>query len=267
MRCKHCNARLAVHDIWCSNCGHQTEIVRKDLSAWASIKKTWGQYRTYKSSSAPAAAFSVVAGLIPIALVLIILQQFGYLNIIANNDTGSLFINLIITSIAITALMPILFVPFVNVCKTEEYRLALKPLLSTLGYYPKYLVLSLLIVVFYAIIFVICFGLPIFGSDPILRLVWLVLANYFLAIVLPVPVLMQRINLNAWKALRVSYKYFHVVRWQKYLLVLILFCLNLIAALLFVFPLLITLPFTWFAIRDYTDLMLGYEMIREDKQG
>jgi hypothetical protein len=48
MRCKHCDARLAAHDFWCANCGKQTQVVNQDLSAWASLKITWGKYNPLK---------------------------------------------------------------------------------------------------------------------------------------------------------------------------------------------------------------------------
>ena len=76
---------------------------------------------------------------------------------------------------------------------------------------------------------------------------------------------MERKNVNAWKALRMAYKYFKVVRWQLFWLGLILLVLNLAATALALVFLLITLPLSWFAIRDYIDLLLEYEIIREYK--
>ncbi len=32
MRCKHCNARLAAHDMWCVKCGKQSPAVITDLA-------------------------------------------------------------------------------------------------------------------------------------------------------------------------------------------------------------------------------------------
>jgi hypothetical protein len=92
--------------------------------------------------------------------------------------------------------------------------------------------------------------------------VWIVLINYYLALVLPVPVLMERKQLSFWAAFRVSYKYFHVVRWNIYLLALVLIVLNLVGFMLILVPLVITVPLSWYAIRDYTDLLLDFEIIR-----
>jgi hypothetical protein len=90
-----------------------------------------------------------------------------------------------------------------------------------------------------------------------------VLVNYWIAVILPVPVLMERRDLSFWAALKLSYRHFHVVRWNMYLLVLALFILNSIAALLLIVPLVVTLPLSWFAVRDYTDLLLEYELDRQ----
>ncbi len=40
MRCKYCNARLAVHDIWCMQCGKQTPVIKNELYAMKSFSET-----------------------------------------------------------------------------------------------------------------------------------------------------------------------------------------------------------------------------------
>jgi hypothetical protein len=82
---------------------------------------------------------------------------------------------------------------------------------------------------------------------------------------MPVPTLMERNKLNAWNAVKISYRHFHVVRWQIYLMALILVLLNVLAMTLLVLPLLIILPFSWFAIQDYTAKLLDFELIRDNK--
>jgi hypothetical protein len=55
------------------------------------------------------------------------------------------------------------------------------------------------------------------------------------------------------------------VRWQLFLLGLILVLMNFVATALVLVPLIIILPLSWFAVRDYVDLLLEYEIIREYK--
>ena len=109
--------------------------------------------------------------------------------------------------------------------------------------------------------YIICFGLPNFGSDPILRLVWIVLLNYWAAILLPVPMICETLNVNAFKGIRISIRHLQDVRWNIYLLVLVLGFINVLALFMFVFGLLITIPLTWYAIRDYTYTLIDFELL------
>ncbi len=264
MRCKYCDAKLAKHDIWCSNCGHQTQVVNKDLSSWASLKRTWSKCRELKGKNVPAAALTILISLIPLLVLMYLLKGFGILDLNEIKDTGTLLLNLLIISVVLIPFAGIFLLPFKAVAKAKGQVVRMRDIYGEFNQNnTRCLVLSIISVLYFVLIYLICFGLPNFGSDPILRLVWLVLVNYFFAVFLPVPILMERLKINPWKAFRVSYKYFHAVRWQMYLLALILAVLNTIAFFLVLVPMLITLPLSWFAIRDYTDLVLEYEIIRK----
>lgn len=263
MHCKHCDKNLAVHDLWCSNCGHQTPIVNQDLSAWASLRGSWAKLRGQLGSNIPAAAVVILLGIIPTAVILYLLHSFGWLDLAASQTAGSLISQLLLTGIAVAVFIPILVMPARPVCADSGYITGWKKLLASFNDYPKYLALGLMCSLYYLLIYLICFGLPNFGSDPILRLVWVVLVTYFLAVLLPVPTLMERLRINAWTALKTSYKYFHVVRWQLFLLLLVLGLINALAVILVLIPLLVTLPLSWYAVRDYVDKLLEYEIIRD----
>jgi|ADurb_Cas_01_Slu_FD_contig_31_3212814_length_1084_multi_3_in_0_out_0_1 hypothetical protein len=265
MRCKHCDARLAPHDFWCVNCGKQTPIVVHELASWGSFKRTFKQYWQFKGANIPAAAFAILVGVIPIIAFLVLLNAFGILDFQAQETAGKLLLNLFITGIGLSLLTPLLLIAFKPVCEIKDYTLTLKDLLKGFKAYPRYFFFSLITALYFILIYIICFGLPNFASDPILHLVWLVLVGYYIGVSLPVPILMERKKVNAWKAIRMAYKYFKVVRWQLFWLGLILLALNLAATALALVFLLITLPLSWFVIRDYIDLLLEYEIIREYK--
>lgn len=262
MRCSHCNSLLAAHDLWCVNCGRQSPAVKTELSSLQSLKRTWQKFNPLKGANVPAAAFSVILGVIPIAVLIVVFRSFGLLDLINIKDIGNLLLNLIIISVGISIFIPMLLIQFKPVCENNTYKVGIQDLKSALSQYPRYLVFSLISAVYFGLIYLICFGLPNFGSDPILRLVWLVLVNYFMALILPVPVLMERKKLGFWSAFRLSYKHFHVVRWNIYLLAVVLTLLNLVAFTLLLIPLVITIPLTWYAVRDYTDKLLDFEIIR-----
>lgn len=260
MRCSHCNTRLASHDIWCVNCHRQSSLIKNELSAWQSFKRTRSAYTPFQGMNVPLAVPAIILGIIPIA---ILAWLFNTSLILATDTALQLILSLIIKSVVLSMFIPFTIIGFSAVVQAPGYEAGKEKLVVALKSYPRYLGFSLLNCLLYAIIYLICFGFPGFGSDPILRLVWIVLANYWIAVVLPVPVLMERRNLPFFAALKLSYRHFHVVRWNIYLLVLLLAVLNAVAALLLIVPLVITLPLSWFAIRDYTDLLLEYELDRQ----
>lgn len=262
MRCKKCNSTLAPHDLWCSSCGRQTPAVTSDLSALASLSRTWKSFKQYKGGNVPAAAFSIILGIIPVAVLMVIFHSFGLLDLAEITNTPKLLLNLLIVSFSVGVFIPFILMPFQPVTKTDNYTIGFADMEKAISAYPRYLLFSLFSALYFVVIYLICFGFPQFGSDPILRLVWIVLINYYLALVLPVPVLMERKQLSFCAAFRVSYKYFHVVRWNIYLLALVLIVLNLVGFMLLLVPLVITVPLSWYAIRDYTDLLLDFEVIR-----
>ncbi|MDP2173369.1 MAG: hypothetical protein Q8M98_07720 [Candidatus Cloacimonadaceae bacterium] len=262
MRCNQCNTRLALHDLWCVGCGRQRPIVKTELSSMRSLGNTWAQAMKTKSANIPAGGFSVILGAIPIA---VLIWLFSSIITFDGENLYSLLLGLAVKSIAFSLFVPFVLIGFNGIARKDEYSIGFKTMLSSLKSYPRYLVFSLTTALYYTIIYLICFGLPNFGSDPILRLVWVVLLNYWVAILLPVPALMERLQIPFFTALKTSYRHFHVVRWNLYLLALVLVLLNIAGAILFVVPLAITIPLSWFAIRDYTDLLLEYELIRAQK--
>jgi len=97
-----------------------------------------------------------------------------------------------------------------------------------------------------------------------LRLVWLVLVNYWVAIVLPSLVLMEEMSYNPWKAIKKSYQHFQDVRWNIYLLALVLAGLNALGCLFFwllLIPEALILPLSLYAVRDYTRRLIDFELL------
>jgi hypothetical protein len=258
MRCKYCNAKLAQHDIWCVECGKQTEVVKKDLSALGSLAQTYRKYRPEMATAVPGAAFAVICGVIPI---LVLIWMFNSIISLESTTALKMLISLGIKAVSISIFVPFVLIGFKAISQSTSYHISLKDMLSALKAYPRYLGFTLISAFFYALFYVVCFGLPNFGSLPILRLVWIVLVNYWVAIVLPAPVLMELHNLSPWAAVKKSYRHFHDVRWNTYLLALCLVLLNMAATVLLLFPLIFTLPLSLFAIRDYTNRLIEFELL------
>ena len=246
MRCPHCNEKTANHDLWCVKCGKQTELVSKDLSANKSLNESWAKYKTVRGRNMPVGIISALTGMIPMFLLIWLLNY-----VIIELSKWQL---MILSNIVWLFFIPIMLVPFQAVCKKDNYEIDMRDFFASFKSYFKYLIFSLSSILFYLAIFYICKG------DPILNLVWLVLVIYWIAIILPVPVLMERYKLNAFNAIKMSYKHAGDVRWNIFLMVIILAVANILATLFFVVGLAIAVPFTWFAVRDYVDKLIDYEV-------
>jgi len=258
MRCKKCNARLAAHDLWCASCGTQSPAVKTELSALKSLSRSRENLAGKISSLVPAMGFAIILGVIPIAILMWIFAS--YINNEVDSSLG-LILNLSIKSLLISIFVPFIMIPFASINSIQDYELRFAEMSKRLRLYPKYFIFSLINAAAIVLMYLICFGFPGLASDPILRLVYIVLINYWVAIALPAPVLMERHNLNPLKAIGKSYRHFHDVRWNIYLLALVLGLMNLFAFGLFIFPMLFTLPLAMFAIRDYVIKLESFELL------
>ncbi len=144
MRCKHCDARLAPHDFWCVNCGKQTPIVVHELASWGSFKRTFKQYWQFKGANIPAAAFTILVGVLPIIAFLVLLNAFGILDFQSQETAGKLLLNLFITGMGLSLLTPLLLIAFKPVCEIKGYTLTLKDLLKGFNDYPRYFFFTLI---------------------------------------------------------------------------------------------------------------------------
>ncbi|GAB1365490.1 hypothetical protein MASR1M36_03610 [Candidatus Cloacimonadaceae bacterium] len=261
MRCKYCNARLASHDLWCVDCGRQSQAVKNDLSAMASLAATYKKQRQSFSSSVPGFAFAVILGLIPICAVLYLFHSIISLD---SNTVVGTFVNHLVKAIALSVFIPFILIAFKPICGKDNYSLGLSEMFSALRDYPRYFAYSLINALFFALIHLICYGVPGFSSHPILRLVWLILVNYWLAISVPALVLMEELPASAWAAIKKSYRHFHDVRWNLYLMVIVLGLMNLFALLLFFLlfvPSVLMLSLSVFALRDYVRRLIAFELL------
>ncbi|MDD2230479.1 MAG: hypothetical protein PHY48_13830 [Candidatus Cloacimonetes bacterium] len=258
MRCKHCNARLAAHDIWCVECGRQSDVVKNELSSMQSLKKSYKAFMPKKADAIPGTAYVLIGGMIPLLLVIWLFNSY----ISLKSDTAILMlVNLFVKSIALSTFIAVVLTSFNGICNQSGYSLSLANMRSALRSYPRYKVFTLISALYFSLIYLICFGLPDFAALPILRLVWIVLVNYWVAIVVPAVILMEDLKLSPWHAIKKSYKHFHDVRWNIYLLILVLSAINLLALFFFFVPLIITLPLSFFALRDYVRRLVDFELL------
>jgi len=246
MKCKYCEAKTAIHDLWCVKCGKPTGVIKNELSAMASLKATWNSYTPYKGANAPVGILATLIGIIPLLLTYI----FAHLILTGFPEWQSV----LMTAGLWVFILPLALIPLDTVSRKADYRITVGDFFSSFRKYPLYWFFSLLISLFYVAIYFICKG------DAILNLVWLVLVQYWVVIIMPVPIIMAQLGLSPLQAIARAYRKCGDVRWNIYLLLIVLTIVNALACLFLLVGLIITVPFTWFAIRDYTTKLIEYEI-------
>jgi len=108
---------------------------------------------------------------------------------------------------------------------------------------------------------VICTGFLLkVATDPILHLVRFILVIYWLAIIMPAPLLILKNGITPLKAVTVSYKAGSETRWQHFFLLLFLFLINLLALIPAGLGLFFTLPLSYRMIYHYYNKMADYKL-------
>lgn len=121
MRCRHCNTRLAVHDVWCPKCQRQSSLVKNELSAMRSLKATWAQYKPNISINVPLAVPAIIFGIIPL---LILIWLFNTSLMLPMDSTVKLLLNLLIKSVLVSLFLPFTLIGFKAVSTLDGYQRA-----------------------------------------------------------------------------------------------------------------------------------------------
>ena len=245
MKCKECKKDMDDLAFFCTNCGTETTIIKDKLSAKQAIHETWSEIKKDKSKAYIFSIFYVLIILLPISAAAYMLRdKYFILN-------GTL-----------TLLIPLAFIPFEFSGITD---FSIGNYLKSLKSYPKYLLFTLINIIYFFVIKIVCTGKPVFSFvfDPILHLVRLVLVLYWIAIIIPVPFIMNRYNINPFKAVYAAYKGGAETRWQQFFIATIMFTYLAVSALLLGFGLLVTIPLTFLVIRQYGLMSLGCSLYKK----
>ncbi|MDO9578823.1 MAG: hypothetical protein Q7J16_13150 [Candidatus Cloacimonadales bacterium] len=245
---KICNNQLAEHQIFCDKCGTSTKALSTGLSAKQNWKQTWQEFKEVKASYYAFAIFMVICVFSFIGLSVVLGAHYFWYN------------NLVLLLIAPLALIPFSF----------ESNFLAKPFTIKLFFqhaqhYPKYFLFVLINIAWFIFLKILCTGAFLnIATDPILHEVRLILVLYWIAIVLPVPILMIRRKMNPFKAIYLSYKAGTETRWQQFFVVFFLFLINLLGLALIGLGLLVTIPFSYIMIERYYLRMEEYELFETE---
>ncbi|HNW99946.1 MAG TPA: hypothetical protein PLE74_01770 [Candidatus Cloacimonadota bacterium] len=250
MRCKHCNEKVKDHDFWCVFCGHPTGIVKTYLSAKNAIREEWDAFTSAKNKSY---LFAIL-----VALILLILGGGAYWFSINNSLLQvSPFVKYLLNNLVFLVVLPLLLTPFNIAVQKPNANWSFGDYFRSLKAYPRYFVFIFLNIVYFFILKYICQG------DPILHLVRLVMVMYWIAIILPAPLIMEDLKLNPYKAIVKAYHVGRETRWQLFFLWFMLMVINLVAIIPLGLGLLVTLPLTYRVIYRYYMKLVEFELIPE----
>ncbi len=234
-RCKSCASEIGEYDIFCKKCGEDAKIIKKYFSAKINIKESWEIFKEIKSSFYSLSIFYILGILLPLSIVVF----FTYDNYWLLNFSMML-------------VFPFAMIPFSFEDKILNGSAKIKDYFINLKFYPKFFGFTFVNIFYFFILKLICTGEPFFivANDPILHLVRSVMIFYWIAIILPVPSLIIRNNVNFLKAFYIAYKVAET-RWQQYFISMFLLLINFIGLLIAGLGLVVTIPFSFFLLSYY----------------
>ncbi len=238
-----CNNKLEEHQIFCDKCGEPTGALSGPLSARQNYKEVWDQFKKVKSKFYPFAIFIILTSYLLIALEAV----FGKTLAEAVNIDHYLLSNIIFLVI-----IPLALIPFGMKEKFMENPFSVKAYLKGLKNYPKYFLLTLVYILFFFVLKVLCAGFLLgISIDPILHPVRFILVLYWITIMLPSPILITRKNVNIFQAVVRCYKASMETRWQQFFLVLQIAGINVLGAALAGLGLLYSIPLSYVLVERY----------------
>ncbi|MCD4650190.1 MAG: hypothetical protein K8S56_00155 [Candidatus Cloacimonetes bacterium] len=242
IKCWKCSTVLG-SEFFCPHCGTETDFIEHNLSARQEITSDWKRFRKIDKSF----RFSVF-------FILVILLPLG---VVAWFTRSNYWLN----NMALLVLTPFALVPF----SLPNDTFSISAYVKSLRYYPSYLGFVAISIVYFFVLKVVCTGEPLYSLvyDPILHLVRLVMVLYWIAVILPAPVLIAKYGVNPWQAIMIAYKAGKNTRWQQFFLAVILTCANVVGLLTLGYGLLYSLPFSFYSISGYVQRMVECGLLEE----
>ncbi len=247
-----CGEKLSEHAIFCHVCGEPTGALSHSLSCKANWRETWNEFKNRKAKFFPFAIFIILTAFLLVGLSV----YFGSVNYFNNNY---FFINLFLLVTVPLVLIPLSF-------KKESYSnyFTIKQYFTNLKYYFKFFLFTLINILYFFLLKIICTGYLLnIAIDPILHIVRLVMVLYWIAIVVPAPILMIRKFVNPIRAIVVSYKAGKETRWQQFFLAIRIVLVNAIGAAFVGLGLLVTIPLSYLQLEKYYSKMEEYELFKK----
>ncbi len=202
MRCRHCNTQINNSDIYCPKCRKKTQSIKENFRILSIFKESYQELKESKNYS-----FGFNLLYTAITVIFLALLAFHYFSFNYSNE----WLRYTAENVIYLVFVPILLLPFgiQNVIMEIGYGKELKGYIFKI--FPKYFLFVLVNIVIFALYKFVCMG------DPVLRLVRVILVLWWLAVLLPIPVMLTKYHKNLYKLTRMSLKGFEDLRWQMFL--------------------------------------------------
>ena len=241
-----CNEKIEEHQIFCHKCGEPTDALSGPLSAKENLKQVWSEFKPVKAKFYPFSIF-------------IILTAFLLIGLAVYFTRGNYFQ----TNLALLFIVPFALIPLSFDENFISNHFTINMFFSKLKYYPIFFLFTLINIVYFALMKIICTGYSLnIAVDPVLHIVRLIMVLYWIAIIVPAPVLMIRKKMNPVKAIIVSYKAGKETRWQQFYIAVFVFVLNIVGVALIGLGLLVTIPLSYILIERYYLRMDEFELFK-----
>jgi len=234
MRCKKCREKIEDYDIFCHKCGKETELLNNELSSRKNLKKIIDDFRGEYSNYMQLSFFLFLTQFLPL---IAILSWLHFYPVSANQN-----LNFALKNLAVLVFIPFMLIPF-SMMKNNQF--SIKSYFENKSSYPKMLAFTFINVLFYVSLKLICVG------DPILHIVWLILAIYWIAINVPTLYLITTKDMPVLQSIKLAYNAGRETRWQQFFTIFSLTAICGISFLVLGFGLIFTIPLIYLAIYNY----------------
>lgn len=213
MRCRHCNTQINNSDIYCPKCRKKTQSIKENFLIWNTFKESYEEVKDPKNYSFKFNLFFAIITFIFITILSLHYSIFNYAN-----D----WIRYLVENSIYLIFVPLLIVPFgiQNVIMEIGYGKELNKYIVKL--LPKYYLFVFINILILALFKFICIG------DSVLTLIRPILVLWWLAVLLPMPVMLTKYSKSMYKLFRLSLKGFEDLRWQLFFGYLLILAINIL---------------------------------------
>lgn len=240
---KQCQEELTDFQIFCPKCGHPTKVLSGPLSAKKNLTEVWKEFKDVKSKYFSFSIFVILTAFLLIALTVYFFHE-----------------KYLLSNLILLFTVPFALIPFSFDKGFISQQFGIQDYVRKLKFYPHFFVFVFLNLIYFAAMKIICTGFMLnVAVDPILHIVRLIMVLYWIAIIVPAPILMIRKKMNPLSAIILCIKAGKETRWQQFFIAFFVLGMNIVGAALIGLGLLVSIPLSYILIERYYLKLDEYE--------